>query len=89
MTTTLLPETVLAQYKRTTEIITAARHSERNGTYHYTVTITGGKHHGVQINCHTEHSALWLFNLVVDTRRRDCDWAWLATCHELSNLGRS
>lgn len=67
----------LAEYKRANEVIVAAQHGDDTGSYTYTVTITGGQHHGIEIHCRTEESTLWLFDLVVAHRKSDRDWNWL------------
>lgn len=68
---------VLAQYKRVTEVITAAHHSHDTGTYIYTVRIDGGIHSGIEFHCRTAQSALWLFDQIVGHRKHGIDWIWL------------
>lgn len=68
---------VLAQYKRATEIVTAAHHWHDTGTYIYTVRIDGGTHSGIEIHCRTPQSTLWLFDQIVAHRKRGIDWNWL------------
>jgi hypothetical protein len=69
---------VLAQYKRATEVITAAHHLHDSGTYIYAVRIDGGKHHNIEIHCRTYESTMWLFDQIVGHRRHDQEWLWLS-----------
>lgn len=68
---------VLAQYKRVTEVVTASHHLHDTGTYKYTVRIDGGPHSGVEIHCRTNDSTMWLFDQIVEHRKREVDWVWL------------
>ena len=68
---------ILAEYKVSRETITAAEHYHDSGSYTYTVTITGGRHHGTEIHCRTLESTIWLFDMVVAHRREGRSWNWL------------
>lgn len=85
---TLLAQTdycVLAQYDRATESISAVWHGEGD-RYDFAVQILGGKHHGVTIQCSTQLSVLWCFDLVRKARITDLNWIWLAPVEELERL---
>jgi hypothetical protein len=68
---------VLAQYGRATETIRAVWHGE-GSRYDFAVMILGGKHHGVIIQCSTERSVMWLFDMVRIARKTGREWNWLA-----------
>ena len=67
---------VLAQYNRATETIQAVWHGEGE-RYDFAVIIFGGKHHGVIIQCSTEQSVMWLFDMVRIARKTGSEWNWL------------
>src|ERR1700688_2040987 len=67
---------LLGQYSRATETIQAIWHG--NGErYDFEVRILGGKHHSLVIQCSTEESTIWLFDLIVEYRKAEREWDWL------------
>jgi hypothetical protein len=60
---------ILARYARRTEVITAEHHPYDYGSYAYYVNVNGGKHHGTEVRCCTEESAMRLFDIIVAARK--------------------
>ncbi len=69
-------KTVLAEYKRGDEKISveSSRHATR---YRYTVSISGGRHDGIQIRCNTIKSVVWLVAEISHALVNNPDWSWL------------
>lgn len=71
---------ILAQSKWATETTTVELVDDV-GSYTYMVSIDGGRHHGVQILCRSEASAMWLFEQIVTHRKSGIEWEWLRVSH--------
>lgn len=68
---------VLAEHKWATETLTAEHHPNDHHGMKFTVRVVGGQHHGIEIHCPTEKSALKLFSQILAYRHHDDDHPYL------------
>lgn len=73
---------VLREYKCATETIQAVWHGDGE-RYDFAVTIDGGRHSGIVIQCTTQRSVLALFDIVMAARRDNRELSWLASIEQL------